>query len=861
MKFIFKFLLLLLSLPAISQSTITVPSSGTVATENWVKEYLFTQLEKVANSDCDLKAVDIVKQSNYLEFALTGAIDGLNTYSVRITKGTQVWYWNNVPYQTGSRMRLEGVPAVDSVRVTIRPTLRPTCYYAFGYNLSGGGGPGPDPDPDPVVTTCPAGPLIQSIYNIATTGITSQFHGNGVTLLTWKIIDSSNQTIRTGQIAPSSPILNIGFSSPIAAGDYKLRLDGVNCTGFSEKTFTLSGGGGGTDPPIPSGTIVPKVVVKGLAEHMDIVVSGTGTSKTLTDNADFTPPSGYEFRYWINDQVVKQSTRLVNFPWPSNVPVMIYKMQIKPSIGDITIWGYKEGWQDPTAGAVFSHNTTCAFTQIVFDDENSGYNPTKQTVQWMDYLPDMPATDNGIWVAPKGSLNTIAQLVAKGVTTFSNYAISDLPSSEENALINAGKTYNEAVKTPQQLILPDRGAGQWVPIGLVWPNVWHTQFFDYVNGQAEPLTYQQGFDKGNQYTVAHRITIFENSENVHAISDHWSFWKPYYENLTSRAQARFPGLWRIAHNYFTGAVANYPEGVPSFNDKINAYGLRPGNLGDNSRTQAKAFLTAPLSDWPSSQMSPGGNLETVNSACYGIYSGSVDQTRHNPYRMMYMGHLTHKAGKYLFAFMQEVYEWHPNNYVEVRYPTGKFYLMDKMAHSQAQLYNIALISRVFLDGFIPFGAKPKTGENYNFQREYVQGMWYPNGATTPQDPNSFPYWTPPGGGPVYPTDGFEDGIARGMYAYYQTFMQTHGGTKQFLRYRLNGGNWVEAQNNNLFDVIDAFYDQRAIVYSEVKNGKLAVMYLNPYADGSIKTLEYQYNGVTYSMQVASIQAHVKLHTL
>lgn len=853
-SFIKSLFLLLLALPAFPQSTITVPSSGTIATESWVKEYLFTQLEKYAVADCDLKAVDVVKTGNALEFGLTGAIDGLNTYSVRITKGELAWYWNEVPYAAGQRIRIEGVPSIDTARVVIRPTLRPTCYYSFGYNL-GSGGPGPDPDPDPEVLPCAAGPTVQSIYNVTANGLSAQFNGSGVTLLTWKVIDSSNQTIRTGQVAPTSSILNISFSSPIAVGNYTLRLDGVNCTGFSSKAFTMSDGGSG---PPPSGNVVAKYVVTGLPEHMNITVSGTGASKTLTDNADFTPPGGYSFRYYINGQQITQGTRLIGFPWPSDIPVMIYKMQIKNGYtGDAFNWGYDESWKDPTIGQPFSNNTSVAFTQIVFDDENSGYDPAKQTVQWMDYLPDAPATDDKIWFAPIGPISTPTQLIAKGVTVFSNYDLPSLSSSEQNSLIDAGRTYNEAPKTPQQLLLPDRGAGQWVPPGQGWPGIWNTQYFDYSPGQTEPLTTAQGAEKGNQYSVAHRVTVFENSENNHAIGTQWGFWRTYYQNLTARAQARFPGRWRIAHNYFTGVVGRYGDS----DARAALYGQSPLALEFNTRAQAKAFLDAPISEWPGSEMLPGGTLETVNSACYGLYFGSPDKTNDHPYRMIYAADRTHAAGKYLFAFMQEFYEWLPNNYIEVRYPTGKFYLQTKMAHSQAQLYNIALVSRVFMDGFIPFGASPKYAGNFNFPRQFNQGLWFPNGSTTPQNPDTFPYWTSPGQSQEWPTDGFEDGIARGMYAYSQTFMQTSGGTRQFLRYRINGGSWVEPQNVKVHDVVDAYHDKRAIVFAEIKSGKMAVMYMNPFADGSVKTIEYQYNGTTYSMQVASIQAHVKLHNL
>lgn len=942
-------------------STITYPSSGRAATEAWVQEYIFDQLEKYVKADCDLVVNQIVKDGNAFEFGVTVSLPNVTQYTIKIQKGDQKWFWYNVPYATGSRIRIQNVPAQDSLRVTIRPTQFPTCYVSF--RLDGTIDPSPEPDPDPnpnpsdipcttapsitsttlpqpggvraviaapgvtnynwfvalasapntvlrsgnkttagtvdfawgeslpngiyqlkiqsvncagvatrnftinetapPIANCTAGPAIISVYNVLSTGLTTQFHGVNVSQIKYIVKDATGASVRTGNISPTSSVLNITFSSAIAPGDYTLRLEGVNCTGFSEKTFTLSGGGGGTDPPVPSGTIVPKFVTQGFPEHMSIVVNGTGSSKTLTDVATVSPPAGYEFRYYINDQLIKQTGRLINFPWPSDVPVTIYKMQIRPDVGNVLIWGFDEGWKDPNAGKVFSYNTTCAYAAILFDDATSGYNASKKTVQWMDFLPDMPATDDKIWIMPRGTINTPEQLFAKGVTDLSGYSLLGLTTQQINDIANSGRSYDEAVKTPQQLNLPDRGTGQWVPPGQNWPNVWNTQFFDYTPGQTVPLTDQQWADKGNQYFPMHRITIFENMENVHALSPHWSGWRLYYQNLVAKAQARFPNRWRMAHNYFTGALNQYCESCPQDETKRNLYGVRPGILGTSSRAQHKAFLSSAISQWPQSNILPGGNMEMLNSACYSLYINSIDDSRDNAYRMIYSGYLTHKAGKYDIVFSPSTYEWHPNNLKEVVMPTGKFYYHEKMPISLAQLVNYAFISRAFMDGFISWASLPKGDGDFKFAKEYTMGeLWYPNGSTTPQSSTSFPAWTKPGEAYQYPSNGFEDAVARGMYLYSQTWMPTSGGTQSFLRYRLNGGAWVEPLNTNLHDVVDAFVDKRAIVMGQVKNGKLSVMYLDPYANGTVKTLEYQYNGVTYpAMQVSSMMVHAKIHNL
>lgn len=860
LKYLYGLLLSLVSVVSIGQSVVTYPASGHAATEEWVQNYVFDMMERYVKSDCDLSVDNVVQDGTALEFGIRLSLQGVNQYTIKIEKGEEKYWWYSVPYVTGSRLRIEDVPPLDSIRITIRPTQFPTCYYSFGYNA--GGGNNPDPGDSTIVTpdpNCTEGPTILSVSNVTANGLTTQFHGLNVTLMNYKVLDASNNVVRSGQVVPTSAILNLSFSSALPVGSYTLRLEGANCVGFSTFPFTLSGDNGGTSPP--SGNIIAKFITKGLPEHMNIQVTGTGADKKITDLATLTPPDGYEFRYFINDVELKRNSRLIDYPWPSDVPVAIYKFQIRPDVTNIFTWGRDEGWKDPNAGATFSYNTTCAFATIIFDDAVSGYNINKKVPQWMDYLPDMPATDNKVWVMPKGPISTTGQLEAKGITNFSKYEITSLSAAEQQALQDAGKTYDEVPQTQVQLSLPDRGAGQWKPDGQVYPYIWNTRFFDYTPGQTEPLTLQQGADKGNQYSTAHRIVVFENSEQDHAIGGQWPFWKPYYQNYTNRLQSRFPSRWRVAHNYFTGAINQYPDNS-DWASKRAAYGSNPSVLGFMTRLQAKNFLNAPLSDYPPSSLLPGNNMENVNSACYGLYFNSIQDTPNNPYRMIYAAHLTHKASKYLFAFMQSFYEWNPNNLQETIFPEGKFYKYVKMPHSPAQCVNYALISRVFMDGFIPFSSAAKTDGNFRFDRQYWNNsLWYPNGTSSPQNNDGFPYWKQPGQSEAFPTTGFEDAIALGMYQYSQTFMQTSGGPGTFLRFRIDGGAWQEPSNININDVVDAYYDKRGICYGQTKNGKLAVMYMNPYADNSLHTIEYQYNGVTYSMQVASIQAQTKLHNL
>ena len=373
MKSIFKLLLLLLTLPAFSQSTITVPTSGNIATEEWVKQFLFNELEKVTVPTCDLKATSVVHDGTALEFSLTGTLPGLNLYSVRITKGDFVRYWNDVPYQAGERMRLENVPSIDSARVTIRPTISHTCFYSFGINLGGGSNPDPGDTTTVPKPNCDAGPSISSVYNISQTGLSTQFHGINVTLIKWTISTTTGTEVRTSLIAPTSSVLNLSFST-LTSGNYILKLSGENCTGFSTFPFFVPEPSPGPDPdpgPEPgTGDITAKVSISGLDQdytHINFTCTGSSKNWVFTDLSTVTPPSGYNFMYVIGSDIIRTSTRLQNYQYKSDNPITIAKLQIKIGVTDIYGWHGNGADGDETIGVAFSQNCSIAFWGFVFN--------------------------------------------------------------------------------------------------------------------------------------------------------------------------------------------------------------------------------------------------------------------------------------------------------------------------------------------------------------------------------------------------------------------------------------------------------------------------------------------------------------
>lgn len=237
---VFNFLVgLLLSTAALGQSVVTYPASGHAATEEWVQNYVFDMMEKYVKADCNLRVTEVVQDGNAVEFGLTIDLQGINQYTIKVQNEENKWWWYSVPYTVGTRLRIEDVPSLDSLRVTIRPTQAPTCYVSFALNAASGSTPDPNPPTDPVLLPCPQGPTILNVYNVTPEAATVQFHGKDVTLIDYEVINSSGNIIREEQVVPRTSILSIGFDPALPSGSYTLKFKGGNCTGSSTYSFQL----------------------------------------------------------------------------------------------------------------------------------------------------------------------------------------------------------------------------------------------------------------------------------------------------------------------------------------------------------------------------------------------------------------------------------------------------------------------------------------------------------------------------------------------------------------------------------------------------------------------------------------------
>lgn len=601
--------------------------------------------------------------------------------------------------------------------------------------------------------------------------------------------------------------------------------------------------------PAMRGVPEPIRVCRGLPEHMDIAFRSDKDGHVLTDKASVTPPDGYEFWYMINSETVKTPAPLSNYVYRSAMPLTIYKAMVRKGTANL----YPANQDDMAMLSSFSRNTSVAFLSVVFRPAApskrtgvaweslipSGYDPSSGFVQWADAIEDMQLPRGKIWVSGRGQWPA-AQMYRKGLTHLTKFDLAGLPQREIDAYMRQGKAYDDVPTTPVQLSLKDKGSGEWVPKGQSWPNIWNTRFFPYKEGQTEPLTREQGAEIGRSANTAYSLVIFENSEQDHAVGGQWPFWRSYYGEWMPRMEAAWKprGVQHyVGHNYFSGIL-------PS--------------LDWMQRGPAKEFLRKPLSQW-GSPMLPGGTLEKSNLSCFGLYLGAPDLVKDFHYRLIFAAYANHKAGKHMVGFMQAVHEWRPNNFYENILPEGTFYRQEKLPPAPGATLGLAALAFVFGDGFIPFGFGGKR-DTKKWVRHYAQGaLWYPKGADQPADLDTFPFWCPESGGYYIGYSGVEDMTAFAVRAVHRTFFRVEGGEARFLSFRIDGGPWIEAQNAEADDVVDACYDKRGLVFSKRKGAQMAVLYINPYADNAPHILEFKdAQGRSYKAAVSTSAPHLAL---
>ncbi|QRQ99726.1 hypothetical protein [Dyadobacter sandarakinus] len=737
--------------------------------------------------------------------------------------------------------------AVDS---TAKATEKKFKAYADSIARGGGGNTKPVVLPD-----CKRGPSISRVFDVTKSGLTLQFDAEEVYSINYKIFSSENLPLYSDSLVNLvSNTVPVRLPS-LADGSYIIEISGRSCVSKKapRATFLVKTVGEVVIPAPSLGVTIPKRLNVPLPQNMNIQVKKVNDQWIISDLAERGPPNGYDFWYGINGQIIKQKSPLKNFSWPSNTPLGIWKAQAKENLSTLAKWtpdNADNDWSDSKAGATFDYNDSFPFAAYLFEKNGSGCDTTRLVTHWMDVMPDMKAPPGNVWIMPIGPIDTPENLTRKGVTHFSKYSASG--KSYEGELISAGRLYDEVPQTAQQLDLSDRGplASKWVPVGKGWPDIWNERFFGIqAPGQREPGSYEKGYQAGLKYTTAYPIVIFENTEQDHALSAHWPIFKGFYDAFMPRMKA----YWNargveplVAHNYFT----TFSNGELT--------------LGFASRQANKDIFRKPFSQWNAADLREGGNLEKTTAVCFGIYLGSPDQSTEVAYRLIFAAEIAKIAGKSLITFAQPgQHEWRPNNLQRQTFPEGDFYMPVKLPWNPADGITYSFLAQCFGKGLIPFTAAGKTEKKFAYDRNWhgVGSLWLPKGAKEYQhNSDQFPYWVN-GGSESYQGGQAEYYIAEGVRLLNDTWLPTWGGDRRFLRFRIDGGKWVEVANRQMDDLVDAFFDKRGFVYSQRKGSQLSVFYLNSYADSKLHKLEYEYEGNAYSMAVHSTIIHPVLHKL
>lgn len=117
---------------------------------------------------------------------------------------------------------------------------------------------------------------------------------------------------------------------------------------------------------------------------MKISVAGSPGNWIISDVAPFTPSSGYEERYWINDVLVKGG-KLTNHSYQSNYILDIKKHVVKPSVpDDLSTWTV-DGWpgSSNTDGQTFGPRADVGCQSIIMFDADDN----KPGLAWLDRTP------------------------------------------------------------------------------------------------------------------------------------------------------------------------------------------------------------------------------------------------------------------------------------------------------------------------------------------------------------------------------------------------------------------------------------------------------------------------------------------
>ncbi|MCE7042429.1 hypothetical protein [Dyadobacter sp. CY312] len=688
--------------------------------------------------------------------------------------------------------------------------------------------------------SCKLGPKLLSVSNISTSYLNGQFYGLDVFEFSWFIKDLKGNILRQGEESPvnSNPLLTF---KPLPAGKYTLTYLGKSCVSApSTMAFTITSPSRSVDNSARMGAFSPATIAKGMDEHMELSISWHDDIYLVTDNATATAGDGYEFRYMIGAEVVTSEKPLKNYVFAGNNPLRIWKMKTQKGLESTARWSDKEnnGYFSTKAGESFSYNTTAAFNTFVFPALHgkgfinpipSNYNPATQVAQWADIAPDMKLPKGHVWVATRGKWSS-ETLLAKGATHIPHHQLPWENESKVKQLKDAGHTYNNVPRTEHFLHLKENGTDRTKDgyNAKYWPN--------------GPLTREQAIQKANEADISDAIWIGETMEGASFMSAESEMWAHFYKRLNERYQEKWGTRnipYYIAHNYFMF----WPSEMSLSRSK--------------AKDHYKQLLRLKGSALPKTNFSPGGSLSSTTLIPEAVYIGAPDVQQGQVYEAVYKMQVIHNMGYETGIFLFGVHEWRPNNLYQYNYPEGKFYSYNKLPLDPNVIIANGFIAQIFGKMYIEWGGSGKTIVK-NFDSEWGKGLWYPTGSQEPQ--NGFPYYAKPQTESYPGYTGSDDLSYFSQKLYNDTFGRVTGGSRKYLKYRIDNGKWITPSQYSAEEIVDAYYDKRGFVFSETKNGQTAWFYLNSFADNKWHQLEVELpNGSIAKERVAGNGIHAKMN--
>ncbi|SDG72188.1 hypothetical protein SAMN04487996_12273 [Dyadobacter soli] len=721
----------------------------------------------------------------------------------------------------------------------------------------------PPVTPPPSKKACPQGPEIRRIFEVANTGASVEFHGEGVDTLQYELWSGATR-IKTDLIAPKRAIVEIAYPAQ-PDGTYQLVIRGQSCKSKedSKKDFPIARSSGGVVDPTPEeptgGVITPGVfpligMTRGYDEHLNLVFRDSANVRLATDIApdNRQDPDRYMYRYMINGDKLDLNSRLKNYVVAGNNPlrVLVGKLKKEYSAEGFNKWAgtpeeYKSDWFKIDAGESFSGGLSYAFQTYVAKGAQDAagflnhipqnYDPSDQQVSWAEIGEDIKLPNGHFWAAdwkPWG----VDRVFAKGVTHLPHHSLpwNDADSNQQVRLLKfAGKTFSNFQRIEGVFGRLNNGSTE------LWPNgtskaVWPT---------ADGLPVDEAREWAWKTDASDAIWLSEMSENVGWQPAGSPMFGAFYPELRKRYEQDFGSRgihYEICHNYFW-------QGGESlvFNQSAEYY--------------KKLFRTEPK-DLPSTEYSPGGTLSATTMIVEAVYLRAPDQVLRQPielaFRLEYFKHMGYHAGVALFGQG----ETRPNNRYRIDFPDGTYFKEDKFPLDPNVHIASAFFSQVYGNFYAEWGGFGKANQKLFDGRpgQGLVGEWYPKGSSEARNNEFNKYW--PGSGDIYHGfTGSADLSYFGIRLYAKTFGQTDGGDRAYLRHRIDGGEWITPSNFKADELVDAYKQQRGFVYSQTLAGKTGWFYHNSFADNNWHTLDVQLpNGQIVSQKVAGNGIHAKL---